>query len=75
MCGVFAEFERSIIQERVKAGLARARKKGVKLGRPRISATMEGKVLDARQGDRGMNNIARKLGIGVSTVQRVVATS
>jgi DNA invertase Pin-like site-specific DNA recombinase len=34
MMGVFAEFERSMIQERVKAGLARAREEGVTLGRP-----------------------------------------
>jgi hypothetical protein len=37
MCGVFAEFERGMIRERVNAGLARARDKGVKLGRPRIA--------------------------------------
>jgi DNA invertase Pin-like site-specific DNA recombinase len=36
MCGVFAEFERSMIQERVKAGLARAKAQGKKLGRPRV---------------------------------------
>ena len=37
MCGVFAEFERSMIQERVKAGLARARAQGKTLGRPRVT--------------------------------------
>ena len=35
MCGVFAEFEREIIRERVNAGLARARAQGKTLGRPR----------------------------------------
>jgi DNA invertase Pin-like site-specific DNA recombinase len=39
MCGVFAEFERGMIRERVNAGLARAKEKGVKLGRKRISPT------------------------------------
>jgi len=34
MCGVFAEFERAMIQERVRAGLARARAQGKTLGRP-----------------------------------------
>ena len=34
MLGVFAEFERSIIQERVKAGMERARKHGTKSGKP-----------------------------------------
>jgi hypothetical protein len=41
MMGVFAEFERAMIQERVKAGLARARASGKKLGRPTISADVE----------------------------------
>ena len=38
MLGVFAEFERSIIQERVRAGLRRAKAEGKKLGRPADSA-------------------------------------
>jgi DNA invertase Pin-like site-specific DNA recombinase len=73
MVGVFAEFERSMIQERVKAGLARARSEGKKLGRPRVSAETEGKIKDARKEGQGMLKIARSLGVGVSTVQRVLA--
>ena len=46
MMGVFAEFERAMIQERVRAGLARAKSEGKRLGRPRIapagSADQEG---------------------------------
>ena len=71
MVGVFAEFERSMIQERVKAGLARARKEGKRLGRPPVSAEIEGKIRDARKAGQGMLKIARNLGVGVSTVQRV----
>src|SRR5262245_63099965 len=41
MMGVFAEFERSMIQERVRAGLARARSEGKQLGRPRIAPDLE----------------------------------
>jgi DNA invertase Pin-like site-specific DNA recombinase len=41
MLRVFAEFERSMIQERVRAGLARARAAGAKLGRPRIPEETE----------------------------------
>src|SRR5438874_6484877 len=41
MMGVFAEFERAIIQERVRAGLARAKSEGKRLGRPPIPAKME----------------------------------
>jgi DNA invertase Pin-like site-specific DNA recombinase len=36
MMGVFAQFERSMIQERVRAGLAKAKAQGTQLGRPRI---------------------------------------
>lgn len=71
MVGVFAEFERSMIQERVKAGLARARKEGKRLGRPPVSAEIEGKIRDARKEGQGMLKIARNLGVGVSVVQRV----
>ncbi len=72
MCGVFAEFERSMIQERVKAGLARARAQGKKLGRPRVAASVERKVRVARTKGMGIKAIARKLGIGTGTVQRIV---
>ncbi len=72
MCGVFAEFERSIIQERVKAGLARARAQGKKLGRPRVAASIERKVRTHRTKGMGIKAIARKLGIGTGTVQRIV---
>src|SRR5439155_9685918 len=44
MLGVFAEFERSIIQERVKAGLARARAKGKTLGRPKADTSIEERI-------------------------------
>lgn len=44
MLGVFAECERSIIQERVKAGLARARACGRALGRPRVADEVEGQI-------------------------------
>jgi DNA invertase Pin-like site-specific DNA recombinase len=41
MMGVFAEFERAMIQERVRAGLARARSEGKRLGRPPIAPALE----------------------------------
>ncbi|WP_417320960.1 recombinase family protein [Emcibacter sp.] len=72
MCGVFAEFERSMIQERVKAGLRRARSKGVTLGRPKTSAVTEKKIRLLRSENKGIRKIAKELGVGVSTVQRVI---
>ena len=72
MCGVFAEFEQAMIQERVKAGLARARVQGKTLGRPRVPVSTEQAIKKARQQGKGIKKIAQELKIGVSTVQRVV---
>jgi hypothetical protein len=49
MMGVFAEFERSIIQERVRAGLARAKSERKQLGRPRLDAALEKRIREALQ--------------------------
>ena len=73
MMGVFAEFERAMIQERVKAGLRRAKAQGRTLGRPKVSRKVEAAVLAARAGGTGKRKIAKQMGIGVSTVNRVLA--
>ncbi len=73
MLGVFAEFERTIIQERVKAGLARARAKGTTLGRPKTNAKIEQQIRNLAARGVGKVKIARMLGIGVSVTQRVLA--
>tara|TARA_R110002096_G_scaffold226108_3_gene415414 strand:- start:6012 stop:6707 length:696 start_codon:yes stop_codon:yes gene_type:complete len=72
VCGVFAEFERSVIQERVKAGLARARASGKKLGRPRISVQTENAIRFQRSKGLSIHAIAKHVGVGVGTVQRVL---
>jgi DNA invertase Pin-like site-specific DNA recombinase len=72
MLGVFAQFERAIIVERVRAGLKRAKAQGKVLGRPRVSASVEAEVLALRGKGEGMRKIARTLGIGNCTVQRIV---
>jgi DNA invertase Pin-like site-specific DNA recombinase len=72
MTGVFAEFERAMIQERVKAGLERAKAQGKVLGRPKVSAAVERKILKARKQGKGMLRIAKEVGCGTGTVQRVV---
>mgnify|MGYP003674805795 CR=1 FL=1 len=73
MCGVFSEFERSMIQERVRAGLARAKAKGKTLGRPKISAELENRIRSTRKSGVGIRATARQVGVGVSVVQRVIA--
>src|SRR6202041_1422577 len=72
MLGVFAEFERGIIRERVNAGLARAKANGTKLGRRRVKPSVEARILELRAKGDGILKIGRTLGIGTSVVQRVV---
>jgi len=72
MMGVFAEFERSMISERVKAGLARTKAKGTKLGRPKTSRQTEAKIMKLHDKGMGMLRIGKELGVGTSVVQRVV---
>jgi DNA invertase Pin-like site-specific DNA recombinase len=71
MLGVFAEFERGIIRERVNAGLARARANGTKLGRRRVGQAVEAQILELKAKGDGILKIGRKLGIGTSVVQRL----
>jgi DNA invertase Pin-like site-specific DNA recombinase len=71
MLGVFAEFERGIIRERVNAGLARARANGVKLGRRRVKPSVEARILEMRAKGDGILKIGKALGVGTSVVQRV----
>jgi DNA invertase Pin-like site-specific DNA recombinase len=73
MCGVFAEFERSMIQERIKAGLVRARAQGKRLGRPPHGVKMELKIKRLFTNGMGKVKIGKTLGIGTSSVQRVLA--
>jgi DNA invertase Pin-like site-specific DNA recombinase len=73
MLGVFSEFEREIIRERVNSGLARAKAQGKKLGRPRRDTARRLNAIRKLRKQGGINKIARKLGIGVSVVQRVVS--
>jgi DNA invertase Pin-like site-specific DNA recombinase len=73
MVGVFAEFERAMIRERVMAGLARAGEQNKPLGRPRVAAEVERNIRAALKAGKGIVSTARRLGVGVSTVQRVKA--
>jgi DNA invertase Pin-like site-specific DNA recombinase len=70
MMGVFAEFERAMIQECVRAGLARARREGKRLGRPTIPAKTEAAIRAAlaEPGRPGVRKIAARFG---GTVQRI----
>ena len=73
MMGTFAEFERAMIQERVRAGLRRAKDEGKQLGRPKIAADVEAAIHAAlrRKGRPGVRVIAATHGVSVNTVQRI----
>jgi DNA invertase Pin-like site-specific DNA recombinase len=74
MLGTFAEFERALIKERVMAGLRRAKAQGKRLGRPQVGADVERRIRALRRKGMGKVSIARTVGCGTSTVQRILAT-
>jgi DNA invertase Pin-like site-specific DNA recombinase len=71
MLSVFAEFERAMIQERVKAGLARARSNGKMLGRPKTAADEKG-ILGAIRGGLSIRKTAMQFGVTPAKVQRLI---
>ncbi len=75
MLGVFSEFERAMIQERVRAGLARARASGKRLGRPPALTPRQRRGLRRDRGEgMSLRALARKYGTTAPTVRRVLAT-
>lgn len=71
--GAMAEFERSLIQERVRAGLRNAQARGVRLGRPR-TAVDAAQIARMRASGSSWRQISEKLGIGVGTACRAFQT-
>jgi DNA invertase Pin-like site-specific DNA recombinase len=68
-----AEFEREVIRERVNAGLAAARAKGVRLGRPPTPTTRKADVVRVRKEGRSGRAIAKELGIPSSSVFKLIS--
>ncbi len=71
MLGVFSEFERAMIRERVHAGLNRARAQGKTLGRPKTGADTEAAILKTLRSGVGVLKAAKLHGVGTSVAQRV----
>jgi DNA invertase Pin-like site-specific DNA recombinase len=67
--GAMAEFERALIQERVRAGLRNAKSKGVRLGRPRVFVS-ESRIDALRGAGASWRAISKELGIALGTVHR-----
>jgi DNA invertase Pin-like site-specific DNA recombinase len=71
--GALAEYERELIRERVKAGLDRAKRNGVKLGRPtNLNGAVRAAIIALRSRDVSIRRIAQQLRIGTGTVYGVL---
>jgi DNA invertase Pin-like site-specific DNA recombinase len=71
--GAMAEFERALIQERVRAGLRNAKSKGVRLGRPPVFVS-ESRIATLRGTGASWRTIAKELGVALGTVHRIAQT-
>ena len=71
--GAFAEFERAMIRSRVRAGLDRAKARGVRLGRPKTGAKVEAAIRARLAAGEGVKKVAKAVGVGNGTVSRVKA--
>jgi len=69
--GAFAEFEREIIRQRVRSGVAHARSQGIRLGRPRIVADRD-KAVSLRAQGESLRAIGKRLGISHASVVRLL---
>jgi putative DNA-invertase from lambdoid prophage Rac len=72
LLAVFSEFEREMISERVKAGLAQAKLKGVRLGRPSIVEDKREDILSLWKESRNKSLIANKIGVSRRSVARII---
>ena len=75
MLAVFAEFERGILRERVKAGIAEARRRGTRHGRPPTVAHLADVVRQLYAEGLSTSAIARRLGIGRTSVRRFLGST
>ena len=74
LLAIFAEFEREILRERTRAGLAHARAKGKQLGRPATAAVHAAEIRKLYRAGVSKSEIARRLRIGRTSVRRILGT-
>jgi len=67
LVAAFAEFERGVLVERTRAGLAAARRRGARLGRPRVQVDLA-RARALRAGGASLRQIAKALGVGLGTI-------
>ena len=75
MLAVFAEFERDILRDRVKAGIDQARKDGKPHGRPSTAGKLADEMKRLRQEGRSYREIAKRLGVSHASVIRMLRTN
>jgi DNA invertase Pin-like site-specific DNA recombinase len=73
LLAVFAEFEREILRERVRAGLAHARQNGKRLGRPPSASHQAAQVRKLYRDGLSKSEVARRLNIGRTSVRRILS--
>jgi putative DNA-invertase from lambdoid prophage Rac len=73
LLAIFAEFEREILRERVKAGIAHARGKGKAHGRPATAKKFEKEIIALFKDGLSQSEIAKKVGIGRTSVRRILS--
>ncbi len=74
--GSLAEYERALIRERVKAGIERAKRNGVKLGRPsNLNDSVRAAILALRAQATPIRKIASQLRVGTATIYSVIASA
>ncbi len=73
LLAIFAEFEREVLRERTRAGLAHARQNGIRLGRPATAAVLAAEIRKLHRNGINKSEIARRLKIGRTSVRRVLA--
>jgi putative DNA-invertase from lambdoid prophage Rac len=73
LLAIFAEFEREILRERTRAGLAHARQNGKRLGRPATTAVHVADIRRLHRAGISKSEIARRLKIGRTSVRRILA--
>lgn len=75
MLALFAEFEREVLRERVRAGLAHARQNGEQLGRPLTAGLEADRVPKLYRSGLSKSAIARQLRIGRTSVRRILSSN
>jgi len=75
LLSVFAEFEREILRDRVRAGLSHARQNGKRLGRPATAAIHAAEIRKLHRGGVSKSEIARRLNLGRTSIRRILAMS